>query len=102
MAQRRYRKSGGGISIAEIRIRRCMFWKKKSRPWKVPKPIRLLLREWGSVSTIAGPPRTTGHVEFTEEQRKLLGIPESLIRYSVGIENAEDLIVDLDHALAAL
>jgi cystathionine gamma-synthase len=56
----------------------------------------------GSVSTLAGPPRTTSHVELTEEQRKLLGIPESLIRYSVGIENVEDLINDLDNALASI
>ncbi|MGC4034461.1 MAG: cystathionine gamma-synthase family protein [Chitinophagaceae bacterium] len=53
----------------------------------------------GSVSTLAGPPRTTSHVELSEEQRKVLGIPESLIRYSVGIENFEDLIADLDEAL---
>jgi cystathionine gamma-synthase len=53
----------------------------------------------GSVSTLAGPPRTTSHVELTEAQRALLGIPESLIRYSVGIENVEDLINDLDEAL---
>ncbi len=56
----------------------------------------------GSVSTLAGPPRTTSHVELTEEQRKLLGIPESLIRYSVGIENVEDLLQDLESALAQL
>ena len=56
----------------------------------------------GSVGTLAGPPRTTSHVELTEEQRKLLGIPESLIRYSVGIENVEDLLDDLDTALALL
>jgi cystathionine gamma-synthase len=56
----------------------------------------------GSVSTLAGPPRTTSHVELSEEQRKHLGIPESLIRYSVGIENVEDLIADLENALAAL
>lgn len=56
----------------------------------------------GSVGTLAGPPRTTSHVELTEEQRKQLGIPESLIRYSVGIENVEDLIKDLDQALATL
>ena len=56
----------------------------------------------GSVSTLAGPPRTTSHVELTEEQRRLLGIPESLIRYSVGIENPEDLIHDLDSALNSL
>jgi len=56
----------------------------------------------GSVSTLAGPPRTTSHVELTEEQRKLLGIPESLIRYSVGIENVDDLLQDLDEALRLL
>ena len=56
----------------------------------------------GSVSTLAGPPRTPSHVELTEEHRALLGIPESLIRYSVGIENVEDLIADLDQALALI
>ena len=53
----------------------------------------------GSVSTLAGPPRTTSHVELSEEQRKHLGISESLIRYSVGIENVEDLIKDLEYGL---
>ena len=56
----------------------------------------------GSVSTLAGPPRTTSHVELTEAQRKLLGIPESLIRYSVGIENVDDLLQDLEEALKSL
>ncbi|GAB2563643.1 cystathionine gamma-synthase family protein [Spirosoma aerophilum] len=56
----------------------------------------------GSVSTLAGPPRTTSHVELTEEQRRQLGIPESLIRYSVGIENVNDLLADLEQALAIL
>lgn len=56
----------------------------------------------GSVSTLVGPPKVTGHVEATEEERKQLGIPEGLIRCSVGIENAEDLIADFKNALAAL
>ena len=56
----------------------------------------------GSVSTLAGPPRTTSHVELSEEQRRLLGIPESLIRYSVGIENTDDLLADLETALSLL
>jgi len=56
----------------------------------------------GSVSTLAGPPRTTSHVELTEEQRKLLGIPEGLIRYSVGIENVDDLLEDLEQALGKM
>ena len=56
----------------------------------------------GSVNTLAGPPKTTSHVELSDAQRNLLGIPESLIRYSVGIENVEDLLNDLDGALALL
>ena len=56
----------------------------------------------GSVGTLAGPPRTTSHVELTEAQRQLLGIPESLIRYSVGIENVEDLLDDIEQGLASM
>jgi cystathionine gamma-synthase len=53
----------------------------------------------GSVETLVGPPATTSHVECTAEERQAMGIPESLIRYSTGIENVEDLLADLDHAL---
>jgi cystathionine gamma-synthase len=53
----------------------------------------------GAVETIAGPPATTSHVECTAEERKAMGIPEGLIRYSVGIEETEDLIGDLTQAL---
>ncbi|MCB2091548.1 MAG: cystathionine gamma-synthase family protein [Alphaproteobacteria bacterium] len=53
----------------------------------------------GGVETIVGPPRTTSHVELTEEQRARLDIPESLIRCSVGIEDIEDIIADFDQAL---
>ena len=55
----------------------------------------------GAVETVVGPPRTTSHVESTAAEREAMGIPESLIRYSVGIEDAEDLIADLQQALAA-
>ncbi len=56
----------------------------------------------GSVETIVGPPATTSHVECTAEERAGLGIPEGLIRYSTGIEDVEDLLADLDQALAAI
>lgn len=54
----------------------------------------------GAVETVAGPPATTSHVECTAEEREAMGIPEGLIRYSVGIEDAGDLIADLTQALA--
>lgn len=53
----------------------------------------------GAVETIVGPPATTSHVESTRAEREAMGIPESLIRYSVGIEDTEDLIADLKQAL---
>ena len=56
----------------------------------------------GGVATTAGPPAVTSHVELTAEERARAGIPEQLIRYSAGIEDARDLIADLDQALRAL
>ena len=56
----------------------------------------------GAVETIAGPPATTSHVECTAEERAAMGIPENLVRYSVGIEDADDLIADLNQALAVI
>ncbi len=53
----------------------------------------------GSVETIVGPPATTSHVECTAKERNAMGIPESLIRYSTGIEDSADLIADLNQAL---
>jgi cystathionine gamma-synthase len=53
----------------------------------------------GAVETIAAPPRTSSHVEVSPEQRAAMGIPETLIRYSVGIEDVDDLIADLEQAL---
>jgi cystathionine gamma-synthase len=56
----------------------------------------------GAVETIAGPPATTSHVECTQAERAAMGIPEGLVRYSVGIEDVGDLIADLEQALAQL
>ena len=53
----------------------------------------------GCVETIVGPPLTTSHVECSANDRAAAGIPEGLVRYSVGIENVEDLIIDLNQAL---
>jgi len=56
----------------------------------------------GCVETVVGPPLTTSHVECTPAQRAAAGIPEGLVRYSTGIEDVNDLIADLDQALASL
>jgi cystathionine gamma-synthase len=53
----------------------------------------------GAVETVGGPPATTSHVECSPEERAAMGIPEGLIRYSVGIEAVDDLIADLAQAV---
>lgn len=41
------------------------------------------------------------HASVSEDERKELGISDTLIRLSVGLEDEEDIIADLDQALAA-
>lgn len=53
----------------------------------------------GHVETLVGIPLTTSHPECTVEERAALGIPETLVRYSAGIENGDDLVADLKQAL---
>lgn len=53
----------------------------------------------GHVETLVGPPAATSHVELTREERAELGISETLIRYSTGIEDTEDLVSDVNQAL---
>ena len=60
-----------------------------------------LVANLGQVETIAGPPETTSHVELTDDERAAAGVPAGLVRYSVGIEDAADLICDLVQALEA-
>jgi O-succinylhomoserine sulfhydrylase len=54
----------------------------------------------GDSKTLATHPATTTHQRFTPEQRADLGIGDNTVRISIGLEDAEDLIADIDQALA--
>lgn len=56
----------------------------------------------GHVETLVGPPSATSHVECTQKEREELGISETLVRYSTGIEETEDLVNDVKNALDSL
>ena len=56
----------------------------------------------GSVDTIVGPPKTTSHVENTAQERSDLGIPENMLRCSVGIEHIDDIKTDFNQALKSI
>ena len=47
-------------------------------------------------------PASTSHRQLTPEQLKNAGVDEGLVRLSVGLENIEDIIADLEQALAQL
>ena len=53
----------------------------------------------GGVETLVTRPVTTSHALMDQAERKVAGISDRLIRYSVGIEAADDLIADLQQAM---
>jgi methionine-gamma-lyase len=64
--------------------------------------IALLAVSLGGVETLIQHPASMTHASMTPEGRKAAGITEGLVRYSVGIENVDELIQDLDQALAKI
>ena len=59
-----------------------------------------LAESLGGVESLAGHPASMTHASIPKEEREKTGVVDSLIRLSVGIEDAEDLIQDLAQALA--
>jgi cystathionine beta-lyase/cystathionine gamma-synthase len=59
-----------------------------------------LAENLGAAETIITHPASMTHADVPAEQRTAAGITDGLVRLSVGLENVEDLIADLDHALS--
>lgn len=56
----------------------------------------------GGVESLVSIPVLTSHAMISAEQREKMGVTEQMVRLSVGIENVDDLIADLEHALQAI
>ncbi len=71
---------------------------------KMLKKVRVcsLAESLGGVETLISHPATMTHAALGEKGRREIGITDGLVRISVGIENVEDIIDDLDQALAAI
>jgi cystathionine beta-lyase len=54
----------------------------------------------GGVETIICSPKLTSHAKISAEERAELGIADSLLRLSVGIEDVDDIIADIENALS--
>jgi cystathionine gamma-lyase len=64
--------------------------------------VFVLAESLGGVESLIEQPFTMTHSSMPEDVRRSIGITEDLIRVSVGIEHADDLIADLDQALSRL
>ena len=53
----------------------------------------------GGVDTVVSEPRFTSHEHLSADQRAALGVPDGFLRFSVGIEDPDDIIADFDQAL---
>lgn len=53
----------------------------------------------GGVDTLVIEPRYSSHAHMTSEQRAAIGIPDGFLRLSIGIEDADDIIADIEQAL---
>jgi cystathionine beta-lyase len=60
-----------------------------------------LAESLGGVESLIGHPASMTHASVPKPMREAMGLTDSLIRLSCGIEEADDLIADLDQAFAA-
>ena len=96
LAQRQMKNGGGMVSV--------LIKATEAQAVAVLESFKLfaLAESLGGIESLVGHPWTMSHGSVPEERRKALGITPNLLRLSVGIEDAEDLIDDLDQALAVL
>lgn len=68
---------------------------------KVMNSLKLIVHAvtFGTSRTICMHPPTITHEHLTPDERQAAGIDDGLIRLSVGLENSDDIIADLDQAL---
>jgi cystathionine beta-lyase/cystathionine gamma-synthase len=71
---------------------------------RVSEAMRLftLATSLGGVESLVSIPVLTSHAMISAEQRQKMGVTEQMVRLSLGIESAEDLIADLERALEAV
>jgi len=93
LARRQMKGFGGMISIelGDLGFARRVVERTK---------IFALAESLGGVESLIGHPASMTHASVPREMRERMGLTDSLIRLSVGIEDVEDLIADLDQALA--
>lgn len=73
----------------------------ESRTFLKKLQVFTLAESLGGYESLAELPALMTHASVSEEHRKVLGVTDTLVRLSVGLEDQKDLIADLDQALRA-
>jgi cystathionine beta-lyase/cystathionine gamma-synthase len=94
LAERQMKSFGGMVSFEVGRTAQDA--RQVSREFDLVK----LASSLGGVESLASLPLETSHKYISAEERRASGIPDNLIRLSIGIENVEDVIEDLERAIA--
>ncbi|WP_104637565.1 cystathionine gamma-synthase [Helicobacter felis] len=78
--------------------------KKDSQAIRFVESLKLFIlgESLGGVESLVGVPALMTHASIPKEQREAAGIKDGLVRLSVGIEDSQDLLEDLEQALAKL
>jgi cystathionine beta-lyase len=74
----------------------------KSDSYKFMNNLKLIRRavSLGGVESTINSPAKTSHIKMSAQARKAIGVTDNLVRLSVGIEDADDLLVDIKQALS--
>ncbi|MEJ2237128.1 MAG: cystathionine gamma-synthase [Gemmatimonadales bacterium] len=94
LASRQMSGFGGMISLELGSIERARIVVESTR-------IFALAESLGGVESLIGHPASMTHASVPKEMREAMGLTDGLVRLSVGIEDTEDLMADLDQALEA-
>jgi len=94
LARRQTRGSGGMISF---------YLESDEAAARFFRPLRLcaLAESLGGIETLICQPSTMTHASVPAEDRRRLGLTDNLVRISVGCEDADDIIADLERGLSA-
>lgn len=94
----RQMKDFGGMLSFEVKGGRSL----RVPSWSMRCTCITVAVSLGDAETLIEHPASMTHSTYTEEELAASGIPGGLIRLSAGLENAEDIIADLEQALAQL
>jgi cystathionine beta-lyase/cystathionine gamma-synthase len=94
LACRQMKGFGGMVSIELGSLERAKGLVEHTRVFALAESL-------GGVESLIGHPASMTHASVPPEMRRGMGLTDSLVRLSVGIEDVEDLIGDLEQALAA-